>query len=82
LPGSQTDWTANNAEHNATGNGNNAYIQKFASAAGLLAGRFASTAQRVEQWEVWNEPNAWSNSPGPVSTRGARSSTRRTSPNC
>jgi hypothetical protein len=54
--GNQDDWTANNAE-TTSGNGDNAYAQAFASqAAGVLASHFAG---RVSRWEVWNEPNAW-----------------------
>lgn len=62
-PGSQTDWTANNAENALGGNGDNAYINTFAtSAAELLAGHFAG---KINQWEVWNEPNAWTANPSP-----------------
>jgi len=61
--GTQTDWTDNNAENTPGGNGDNAYIQAFAtSAAGLLAGHFAG---KISQWEVWNEPNAWTANPSP-----------------
>ena len=59
-----SEWVVNNAEHNPSGNGDNAYIHHVASTAGLLAGRFTG-AQAVEEWEVWNEPNAWANSPTP-----------------
>lgn len=58
--GQQSDWTANNVEV-AGGNGDNAYIQAFAGAAGGLTGHFAG---RVAHWEVWNEPNAWTSSDG------------------
>jgi hypothetical protein len=61
-PGSQTDWTANNAE-NTGGNGSNSYTTAFASsAAGYLATHFAG---KITQWEVWNEPNAWTSNPTP-----------------
>jgi len=61
-PGSQADWTANNSE-NAGGNGSNTYISSFAtSAAGYLATHFAG---KITQWEVWNEPNAWTSNPSP-----------------
>lgn len=65
-PGSQTDWTANNAE-NAGGNGDNTYIQNFAlNAAGVLASHFNGTqGPLVSQWEVWNEPNAWTSNLSP-----------------
>lgn len=55
-PGGQTQWIANNAEV-AGGNGDNTYVQAFASgAAGPVARHFAG---RVAWWEIWNEPNAW-----------------------
>lgn len=54
--GTPADWTANNAE-TAGGNGDNPYTQAFAAqAAGVLAQHFAG---QVGDWEVWNEPNAW-----------------------
>jgi hypothetical protein len=54
--GDQARWIANNAEV-AGGNGDNAYVQAFASnAAGVVGRHFAS---RISHWEVWNEPNAW-----------------------
>jgi hypothetical protein len=66
-PGQQSDWTANNAENVAGGTGNNAYIQAFAqNAAGVLASHYNGTnGPLVSQWEVWNEPNAWSSNPTP-----------------
>lgn len=61
-PGKQADWTANNVE-NAIGNGDNPYIDTFAQkAAGVLAAHFKS---QISQWEVWNEPNAWTSNPAP-----------------
>ena len=64
--GSPTDWTANNAEH-TTGNGDNPYIQSFASeAAAILAAHFDGTSgPLISDWEIWNEPNAWSSNPAP-----------------
>jgi hypothetical protein len=60
--GTQADWTANNAEH-TRGTGDNRYVQAFASnAAGVLAKHYAG---RISTWEVWNEPNAWTDSPSP-----------------
>jgi hypothetical protein len=53
--GSQDEWQSNNAE-TASGNGNNVYIGAFARNAGQLAAHFAG---RVNNWEIWNEPNAW-----------------------
>jgi hypothetical protein len=66
-PGQQSDWTANNAENTSGGNGDNAYIQAFAqNAAGVLASHYnGSNGPLVAQWEVWNEPNAWSSNPSP-----------------
>ena len=65
-PGSQTDWTTNNAEH-TSGNGDNGYVDSFAqNAAGVLAAHFnASSPTPITQWEVWNEPNAWTSNPSP-----------------
>jgi hypothetical protein len=58
--GTQTQWTANNAE-NTGGTGDNSYIQAFATnAAGVLAQHFSG---RINTWEVWNEPNAWTSNP-------------------
>ena len=52
LPG---DWQANNAEV-AGGNGDNTYIQQFETgAARVLIPHFAG---RIDNWQVWNEPNA------------------------
>lgn len=54
--GSQAGWIANNAEV-AGGNGDNPYIRDFADrAAGVLA---AHLRGRVAYWQIWNEPNAW-----------------------
>ncbi len=62
--GDQTAWTANNVENNPSRDGSNAYIQSFASTAKLLAARFAPPSERVDEWEVWNEPNAYSDHEG------------------
>jgi thermitase len=60
-PGTQADWTANNAE-TAGGTGDNPFVQAFAQqAAGVLAQHFAG---KVSDWEVWNEPNAWTSTDG------------------
>src|SRR5437762_2625159 len=61
--GAQTDWTANNVENNPKKDGNNAYIQGFASNAGTLAAYFKTRGVRT--WELWNEPNAWAQNPSP-----------------
>lgn len=39
-------------------NGRNAYVDNFASTAAFLADRYRDD---IRQWEVWNEPNAWTN---------------------
>jgi hypothetical protein len=58
----QALWTANNHEKTG-GDGDNAYIREFAAdVAGRLAGHFNGAAANrplVDQWQVWNEPNAW-----------------------
>jgi hypothetical protein len=75
-PGTQTQWTANNAEHNRRGTGDNPYLQQFAQgAAGTLASAYqgrrtitlggTTYALLVGAWEVWNEPNAWTSNPSP-----------------
>ena len=54
--GDQSVWQANNAERDE-GNGDNDYLRNFSlKAAVILAGHFAG---RVDLWEVWNEPNAY-----------------------
>ena len=65
-PGQQSDWTANSVE-NAGGNGSNAYISGFVlNAAGVLASHYNGTnGALIAQWEVWNEPNAWTSNPSP-----------------
>lgn len=53
--GDQGAWNANNAE-TGRGYGDNDYIIEFATNAQRLVTHFRD---RVEMWEVWNEPNAW-----------------------
>jgi len=61
-PGTQSEWTANNAE-NTGGNGDNPYLQAFSQqAAVVLAKHFQG---RIDSWQVWNEPNAWTTNPSP-----------------
>jgi hypothetical protein len=61
-PGDQTAWTANNAETVSGGTGDNPYVQAFAqNAASVLARHFIG---QVGEWEVWNEPNAWTSTDG------------------
>lgn len=60
-PGSQTQWEANNSE-NTSGDGSNAFIQNWVQqAAAPILNIFHD---RVKYWEIWNEPNAWTSSPG------------------
>jgi hypothetical protein len=53
--GDQPAWTEHNVEV-IGGNGDNDYLRGFAVDAGVLASHFGD---RVGQWEVWNEPDAW-----------------------
>ena len=62
MHGDQSEWLAGNTERQG-GNGDNAYVRRFArDVAGVLAKHFAN---RVTAWEVWNEPNAWTENPSP-----------------
>jgi hypothetical protein len=55
-PGRQEDWNANNAEHTG-GDGDNPYLRHLGDdAATVLATQFKD---KVRYWEIWNEPNAW-----------------------
>ena len=58
--GGQADWTENNAE-NAGGDGSNSWIDSFAQNTAILVARYP----QITQWEVWNEPNAWTSNPNP-----------------
>ncbi|MCX7919419.1 MAG: LamG domain-containing protein [bacterium] len=60
VPGSwtQADWCANNYEHTG-GDGNNAYIQAYTETAASLISTYRN---QVAIWEIWNEPNCWTNS--------------------
>ena len=59
--GGQEQWVANSAEV-AKGSGDNDYLRAFSlNAAVPLAKHFRG---RVAAWEVWNEPNAWTESYG------------------
>lgn len=57
-PGGQAAWTANSAEIHG-GNGDNTYIQDWAKEFGRIARRFPS----IRYWELWNEPNCWTQNP-------------------
>lgn len=53
VAGGQAAW---NSDPN--GNGLNTYVSNFASTAELLVDRYKND---IKQWEVWNEPDAWTN---------------------
>jgi len=54
--GNQAEWNANNAEH-AGGDGDNPYLRRLGDdAAAVLATAFKD---KIRYWEIWNEPNAW-----------------------
>ena len=57
-PGGQSGWQENNAEMDE-GNGDNPYLDGFSKMAAVpLAQHFSG---RIDTWEVWNEPNAYTN---------------------
>ena len=67
MRGDQSDWVAGNAERQG-GSGDNAYIRRFArDVASVLAEHYAN---RVDAWEIWNEPNAWTEHPSPGTFAG------------
>ena len=54
--GNQDEWNADNAEH-AGGDGDNPYLRHLGDdAAAVLATAFKD---KIRYWEIWNEPNAW-----------------------
>jgi hypothetical protein len=60
--GDQSEWLENNAEQ-LGGNGDNAYVRRYArDVAAVLAEHYAD---RINAWEIWNEPNAWTKNPSP-----------------
>jgi len=60
-PGSQTNWCANNSENNSGANGDNPYVEVYATNAVVpLVQHFHD---RVKVFELWNEPNSWTSSP-------------------
>lgn len=61
-PGTQAQWVENNYEHTGR-NGSNSYIDNFALKACVPLIRHFH--DRIKVWEIWNEPNAWTRSPGP-----------------
>lgn len=65
--GSQTDWTANNWEHTGK-DGNNTYIDQFCYAFVRMAKHWEG---KIQYWEIWNEPNAYSTSSSPGVYQGS-----------
>ena len=60
-PGGQTDWCANNSENNHGANGDNTYMEGYATNAVLpIVQHFHD---RVKIYELWNEPNCWTSNP-------------------
>lgn len=53
MPVGQPSWN-----DDADGDGMNAYVAGFSETARLLITRYRD---RIKRWEVWNEPNAWTN---------------------
>ena len=51
VPTTQAEWN-----DDADGDGNNAFVEEFATASAGLVERFAT---RVSRWEVWGGPNCW-----------------------
>jgi hypothetical protein len=64
--GGQSSWNANNHE-NTAGNGDNSYIDNFAS--GAVNPIVAHFHDRVKVYEIWNEPSTWQTHPGSRFTR-------------
>ncbi|MBI2011506.1 hypothetical protein HYS91_01935 [Candidatus Daviesbacteria bacterium] len=58
-PGSQQDWVANNNEKRG-GDGYNTYIDKYGYAFARMAKHWEG---KIKYWEIWNEPNAYSQDP-------------------
>jgi hypothetical protein len=54
VAGGQAAWN-----DDADNDGLNAYVSQYASTAELLVSRYGGS---VRNWELWNEPNAWTNS--------------------
>lgn len=52
-PGTQADWN-----DDADGDGYNDYVAAFAATSEVLIGHFAG---RIRRWEIWSEPNCWTN---------------------
>jgi hypothetical protein len=60
--GGQIAWTQNSAEVHG-GSGDNHYIRQWSQELGRLMARYPE----IKAWEVWNEPNCWTeNEPGDI----------------
>jgi hypothetical protein len=61
-PGAQTNWEQNAYENNSATNGDNIYVEGYATNAVVpIVQHFRN---RVKYYELWNEPNAWTSSYG------------------
>jgi hypothetical protein len=60
-PGGQPAWCANNSENNPGSNGDNAYVEEYATNA--VVPIVLHFRDRVQFYELWNEPNCWSSNP-------------------
>src|SRR5579884_2038384 len=61
-PGSQSNWEQNAYETNSAMNGDNLYVEGFATNAVVpIVQHFHN---RVKVYELWNEPNAWTSNYG------------------
>ena len=61
-PGNQTNWEASSSEKNPGSNGDNLYVEGYATNAVVpIVQHFRN---RVKYYELWNEPNAWTVSVG------------------
>jgi hypothetical protein len=61
-PGNQTNWEANSSEKNPGLNGDNLYVEGYATNAVVpIVQHFRN---RVKHYELWNEPNSWTTSVG------------------
>jgi hypothetical protein len=61
-PGGQANWEANNSENNPGANGDNVYVEGYATNA--VVPIVLHFHDRVKCFELWNEPNAWTTSYG------------------
>ncbi|TWU22789.1 dockerin type I domain-containing protein [Bythopirellula polymerisocia] len=63
VAGGQTSWN-----FDPDGDGMNSYVNDFADTAQFLVDRYKND---IKQFEIWNEPNAWSNSNYPSDPQNA-----------